>query len=175
MLDFIGQFIIQVATTFLALLLYHNFKHWLKSHGQISEMRLESAPKTIESLSNQNDDLDLIAQVRAASTSTVPNQNSNAHLITELSGVAESSGDHSFEQMASHLISVTRNIAGALDDSTSFSPEKKSEIAALLKAAPDLIAKIAEMDSEALGALLNSSNPGKDESRILMEIFDQLK
>jgi uncharacterized protein YPO0396 len=118
------------------------------------------------------DDLDLIAQVRAASGSKV---------ISELSEVAEASGDHSFDQMASHLISVTRNIAGALDESTAISPEKKAEIGALLKAAPNMIAKIAEMDSEALGALLarpSSSSEDthiRNQSQYLMSLLDELE
>jgi hypothetical protein len=59
--------------------------------------------------------------------------------------------------------------------------QKKAERGALLKAAPGMIAKIAEMDAEAIEALISMPSSSSEEtqirnqSRYLMSLLDELE
>ena len=81
------------------------------------------------------------------------------HDITHtLSTKNELAGEHeSIENAAGKIISITKNIAGALDSADHIPKEKKTELATLLKGIPDFITKIVDMDDEQLDALLNTN------------------
>lgn len=110
-------------------------------------------------------DVDIIAQVRASTqyesvSSSVMESDRVLSTRNELSGEQAS-----LETMAGTLISVTKNIAGALDNASHIPKEKKDELASLLKGVPGFISKIVDMDDDQLNALLSGNNPNiKEES-----------
>ena len=70
----------------------------------------------------------------------------------------------SVETMAGTLISVTKNIVGALDKASHIPDEKKEELSSLLKGVPGFITKIVDMDDEQLNTLLSGNKlTGKED------------
>lgn len=145
-------------------------ERWSRDKGQTTPYILDTIPSNIDCSVNENiiqltedankeendicdiEDADIIQQVRASSgTHTLSTKN-------ELAGEQAS-----IENMAGTLISVTKNIAGALDNANHIPKEKKDELATLLKGVPGFITKIVDMDDEQLNALLggkqSSSSP----------------
>lgn len=128
---------------------------------------------------NENEDEDLIAQVRKETGSKmqysripggVPDELSTGFLIAGRSPQSSSenarmardelSGEQaSLESVAGTLISVTKNIAGTLDNATHIPKEKKQELASLLRGIPGFITKIVDMDDDELNALLKGKSP----------------
>lgn len=119
---------------------------------------------------SETPDVDLIAQVRASTQSECVSSPGVVPDIIEsdrvLSTRNELSGEQaSLETMAGTLISVTKNIAGALDNASHIPKEKKDELASLLKGVPGFISKIVDMDDDQLNALLSGNKPNiKEES-----------
>jgi len=127
-----------------------------------------SCDETIENTQTHLEDIDLIADIRAA---TNPEILPSKILETrnELSGEQAS-----LETMAGKLISVTKNIAGTLDNANHIPKEKKEELASLLKGVPGFISKIVDMDDSQLNALLNGNKVNiKDDFRSCNFINDR--
>lgn len=127
--------------------------HWLSSSqtNNISDIYSSSRSSYDNSITNVSQDIDLIADIRAA---TNPENLSSKVLETrnELSGEQAS-----LETMAGKLISATKNIAGALDNANHIPKDKKEELASLLKGVPGFISKIVDMDDSQLNSLLNGN------------------
>jgi hypothetical protein len=101
----------------------------------------------------------------------------------------ELSGDQaSLESMAGTLISVTKKIAGTLDNATHIPSERKQELASLLKGVPGFITKIVDMNDAELETILkgassksslsyktNVSEDHKKESEFLMKTLEALR
>ena len=98
-------------------------------------------------------DFDLISKVRSCSQY----QTSSDHVLSTRDELSKEQG--SLESMAGTLISVTKNIAGALDNANHIPKEKKEELASLLKGVPGFISKIVDMDDDQLNSLLAGNIP----------------
>lgn len=108
---------------------------------------------------------------------------SDSDIIAEIrSATLEEESPKSIENMTGKLISVTKNIADALDGASNIPSDKKKELATLLKGVPEFISKITKMDHEELGAVLTRNTPQSElpidhikESEFLMQTLDSLR
>lgn len=125
---------------------------WASTSSTKIHMENETKLITDEEILEITDD-DLIAQIRASTESD--------HVLSTRD---ELSGDQaSLESMAGTLISVTKNIAGALDTANHIPKQKKEELASLLKGVPGFISKIVDMDDEQLNTLLSTNKSDTEE------------
>jgi len=160
-LTFVYDFFVATVGCVAAMFIYDYYKNYRNT--QPNEKLESTVP--IELSEKHTEDDDLIAQVRAAST--------HDNIVNELSGISASSGEQSFEEMSSRLISMTRTITESLDKSNTISSDKKNEIMNLLKAAPDFIGKIADMDPNELEQILDQTRTREPD--FLVKTLDALR
>jgi hypothetical protein len=140
-----------------------------------------------ESISTNNiTDDDLIAAVRKSSILDVDTISDKKYLSTDnIKHKNESSDQISLESMAGTLISVTQKIAGTLDNAHHIPPDKKEELATLLKGVPGFITKIVDMNDKELETILQHKTLSEDgictpedhrkESEYLMKTLEALR
>lgn len=117
---------------------------------------------------------------------------SDSDIITQVRNAVlnENGPPQSIESMTGNLISVTREIADALDGASNIPANKKRELANLLKGVPEFIDTITKMDDKELRTILSQNNRKVDpptantkskptdpikESEFLMRTLDSLR
>ena len=122
-----------------------------KTHSQSSQIPEQPPIDDID---------DIIAQVRSLSSKNdLPNNQS------------------SLEDMADTLISVTKNIAGALDNADHIPKHKKNELATLLKGIPEFLNKVVDLNDKKSPPSQNSNiiNHSLEQRDFLMKTLDSLR